>query len=99
MAVDLLFRRAPATSGVLVFGDDDSASIGVATLGLAVALPGLGGMRLLVGVGLGLSATLPGLGGQVGLKYNSGTARPLVGRVRSAWQAAEALPHGLGARW
>lgn len=106
MANDLVFRHPPPDGPPhdLVFGVPDAAPSGDAWLHGHIALPafrvtGAGTVYAPPSAAAVGAIVLPGLVVGGGISYSSGTERPLVGRVRSRWQDADASVAAVGVRW
>lgn len=97
----LVFDKAPATNGRLVFGDDGNGAgpLDVA-LSASVQLPGMrvvGALR--TAVAMVAVVQLPGLKASGSLQYSSNVDRPLVSMTGSTYQQADQLSAGMTGAW
>lgn len=96
-ATDLLFSRAPATDGHLLFGDDAQETPAL-TGELVTELPGITasitGTFSVPSAEAGLHADLPAITASFTGNYSSNTARPTVGSTDTSYQTAAPLKVG-----
>lgn len=97
MAVDLLFKKPPASSNNLLFGEPENTDLVVTlygTLPVGISLAGTAVVGRPAGAQLegDLVVAVAMTGGFV---YSSNTARPLVNRTSESWQQAAQLEAGM----
>lgn len=98
---DLIFGQPPAGGPPvdLVFGDTGGGPITDAEITLAITLPRVRPVFVLsTAVSTTLSIVLPRVRPLLEVRYDSGTQRPLVGEVGSAWQDTDPARAGAEAR-